>query len=70
MLKDNPRAAAVLKKVADTGGWGKPLPKGSGRGIAQRLSFGTYPAQLGEVAVDKDSGVIKVNRVFATIDCG
>ncbi len=69
-LKENPRAAAVLKKVADTGGWGKPLPKGSGRGIAQRLSFGTYAAQMAEVTVDKESGVIKVSRMFAAIDCG
>ncbi|MGO9571836.1 MAG: xanthine dehydrogenase family protein molybdopterin-binding subunit [Desulfomonilaceae bacterium] len=70
MLKENPRAAAVLKKVAEAGGWGKPLPKGSGRGIAQRLSFGSYAAQLAEVTVDKESGVITVNRIFAAIDCG
>lgn len=70
MLKDNPRAAAVLKEVADAGGWGKPLPKGSGRGIAQRYCFGTYAAQMAEVTVDKESGVIKVNRMFAAIDCG
>lgn len=70
MLKENPRAAAVLKKVADAGGWGKPLPRGSGRGIAQCHCFGTYAAQMAEVTVDKESGVIKVNRMFAAIDCG
>jgi isoquinoline 1-oxidoreductase beta subunit len=69
MLKENPRAAAVLRKVADAGGWGKPLPKGSGRGIAQRLSFGSYAAQMAEVTVDKESGAIKVNRMFAALDC-
>ncbi len=70
MLKDSPRAAGVLKKVAEAGGWGKPLPKGSGQGIAQRSSFGSHAAQLAEVAVDKGTGVIKVRKMVAAIDCG
>lgn len=70
MLKDHPRAARVLKKVAEAGGWGTPLPKGCGRGIAQRFSFGSYAAQLAEVAVDKESGVITVRKMVAAFDCG
>ena len=70
MLNENPRAAGVLKKVAEAGDWGKPLPEGSGRGIAQRFCFGSFAAHLAEVSVDKLSGVIKVNRMVAAIDCG
>jgi isoquinoline 1-oxidoreductase subunit beta len=70
MLKDHPRAARLLKKVAEAGGWGAPLPKGCGRGIAQRFSFGSYTAQLAEVSVDKETGIIKVRKMVAAFDCG
>jgi len=70
MLKENPRAAGVLKKVADKGGWGKPGPKGFGRGIAVRFCYGSYVAQLAEVSVDKENGVIKVHRMVSAIDPG
>lgn len=70
MLTEDPRAVALLKKIAEAGNWGKPLPKGSGRGIAQRFCFGSYAAHLAEVSVDRATGVIKVNRVVAAIDCG
>ena len=70
MLKEHPRAVRVLKKVAEAGGWGTPLPKGCGRGIAQRFSFGSYCAQLADVSVDKESGVITVRKMVAAFDCG
>ena len=70
LLKDDPRATALLKKVAEAGGWEKPLPEGSGRGIAQRFCFGSYVAHLAEVSVDRGTGMIKVNRMVAAIDCG
>ncbi len=34
LLAKNPRALAVLEIAATKAGWGKPLPKGHGRGIA------------------------------------
>ena len=70
MLRENPRAAGVLKKVAEAGDWGKPLPAGSGRGIAQRFCFGSFAAQLAEVSVDMETGVIKIRRMVAAIDPG
>lgn len=70
MLEKHPRAARVLKKVAEAGGWETALPKGHGRGIAQRFSFGSYAAHLAEVSVDQETGVIKVRRVVAAFDCG
>ena len=70
MLKQNPRAAGVLKKVADKGGWGKHASEGVGRGIAVRFCYGSYVAQMAEVSVDRKSGVIKVHRMVAAIDPG
>jgi isoquinoline 1-oxidoreductase beta subunit len=38
-LKNNKRARRVLEAVAEKADWGKPLPKGQGRGIAQCRCF-------------------------------
>ncbi|WP_395680742.1 molybdopterin cofactor-binding domain-containing protein [Inquilinus sp.] len=68
LLKDQPRHAGVLALVAEKAGWGKPLPAGSGRGVAVHQSFGTYVATVAEVSI-KD-GALKVDRVVAAVDCG
>jgi isoquinoline 1-oxidoreductase beta subunit len=69
LLAKHPRHAGVLKLAAEKAGWGKPLPKGMGRGIAVHESFGSYVAQVAEVFVGAD-GQIKVNRVVIACDCG
>jgi isoquinoline 1-oxidoreductase beta subunit len=69
VLKDNKRAQRVLKAVAKNANWGKPLPKGRARGIAQHFCFGTEIAEVAEVSVDKD-GKVKVHRVDVAVDCG
>jgi isoquinoline 1-oxidoreductase beta subunit len=70
LLKDDPRSARVLQKAAEAAEWGKPLPEGVGRGIAQRFCFGSYCAQVAEVSVDKKTGAIKVHRIVAALDPG
>jgi isoquinoline 1-oxidoreductase beta subunit len=69
-LKNNLRARRVLETVAEKAGWGKPIPRGEGRGIAQHACFGSWVAQVAEVSVDKITGKIKVHRVVAAVDCG
>jgi isoquinoline 1-oxidoreductase beta subunit len=69
LLKDQPRMRAVLELVAQKGNWGKPLPKGHGRGIATHFSFSSYVAQVAEVSVAKD-GKVRVDRVVCAVDCG
>ncbi len=69
-LKNNKRATRVLQTVAEKAGWGKPIPKGQGRGIAQHACFGTWAAQVVDLSVDKNTGKIKVHRVVAAVDCG
>ena len=59
----------MLDTLADKGDWGKPLPKGVGRGIAIHEAFGTIVGEIAEVAVS-DSGEVKVQRVVACVDCG
>lgn len=68
-LKDNMRASRVLKTLLKKTNWGKPLPKGWGRGIAQHYCFGTSIAEVAEVSVEKD-GKVRVHRVDAVVDCG
>ena len=70
MLKDDPRSARVLQKAAEASNWGKPLPEGMGRGIAQRFCFGSYCAQVAEVSVDKKTGSVRVHRIVVALDPG
>ena len=69
LLQGRPDFLAVLDALADKGDWGKPLPKGVGRGLAIHEAFGTIVGEIAEVAV-KDGGAVKVERVVACVDCG
>ncbi len=68
-LKPGHRAIAVLDAVAKTSGWGTPLPKGTGRGVAVVQSFGTVAAQVVQASLRED-GFPKVEKVWAAVDCG
>ncbi len=65
---DTERFKAVLQLVAAKSDWGKPLPKGEGRGIAAHYSFRSYVANVAEVAVQ--NGQVKVKRVVSAVDIG
>jgi isoquinoline 1-oxidoreductase beta subunit len=69
LLVKHPRHDGVLKLAAEKSGWGRPLPKGRGRGIAVHESFGSFIAQVAEVSV-KAEGEVRVHRVVCAIDCG
>jgi isoquinoline 1-oxidoreductase beta subunit len=69
MLAKHPRHLGVLNLAAEKAGWGKPLPKGIGRGIAVHESFNTFVAQVAQVSVDS-AGKLKVERVVCAVDCG
>jgi isoquinoline 1-oxidoreductase beta subunit len=68
-LAGKPRQQAVVRLAAEKARWGKPLPKGRGRGIAFFDYDGTYVAQVAEVSVTKKGGV-HVDRVVCAFDCG
>jgi len=69
LLAHQPRHRGVLDLAAEQAGWGQPLPKGRGRGIAVAEAFHTYVAQVTEVTVGAD-GKVKVDRVVCAVDCG
>jgi isoquinoline 1-oxidoreductase beta subunit len=69
LLEKAPRAKAVLELAAEKAGWGRPLPKGSGRGVSLQFVFATYMAQVAEVEVSREGGV-RVRRVVCAVDCG
>jgi len=66
---DVARLRRVLDLAAEKAGWGTPLPKGRGRGIAGLAGWGTYISYVAEVTVAND-GTVKVDRVVCAIDCG
>ena len=69
LLARHPRNRGVLDLAAEKAGWGKKLPEGRFRGIAQHESFGSFLAQVAEVSVDR-SGKVRVHRVVCAVDCG
>jgi isoquinoline 1-oxidoreductase beta subunit len=69
LMARHPKHLAVLNAAAERAGWGKPLPAGVHRGIAQTMGFGSYVAAVAEVSVSKD-GVLKVHRIVAATDPG
>ncbi len=68
LLSKQPRYLGVLDLAAQKSGWGKPLPKGTGRGIAVHFAFGSYLAHVAEVSVI--DGKVKVHRMVCAVDCG
>jgi isoquinoline 1-oxidoreductase beta subunit len=63
------RAAGVIRLAAEKSGWGKPLPKGRGRGLAFHFSHAGHFAEVAEVSVDADKA-IKVHKVTVAGDVG
>ncbi len=70
LLKNNMRARRVVEVVAEKAGWGKAVPHGHARGIAQHSCFGTYVAQVADISVNEKDGRIKVHKVVVAVDCG
>jgi isoquinoline 1-oxidoreductase beta subunit len=69
LMQKHPKHLAVLNAAAEKAGWGKPLPAGVHRGIAQFMGYGSYSAAVAEVSVS-DKGELKVHRLVLALDCG
>jgi isoquinoline 1-oxidoreductase beta subunit len=70
LLKNEMRPRRVLETVAEKAGWGKPLARGNGRGIAQHTCFGTSVAHVAELTVNEKDGTFTVHRIVVAVDCG
>jgi isoquinoline 1-oxidoreductase subunit beta len=69
LMKNHPRHLAVLEAVAQKADWGKPLPAGMHRGVAQFMGYASYSAAVAEVSVTS-AGKLKVHRLVLALDCG
>jgi isoquinoline 1-oxidoreductase beta subunit len=67
-LCTNEPSKRVLQAVAEMAGWGTPLPKGSGRGLAFVLSFGVPVAEVVQVSATAEG--IRVDAVFVAAEVG
>jgi isoquinoline 1-oxidoreductase beta subunit len=68
LMAKHPKNLAVLNAVAEKGGWGTPMAKGTGRGLAHFMAFGSYVAACAEVSMDGNK--LKVHRIVAATDPG
>ena len=68
------RQAAVLQRLAAKAGWGKPLPKNTGLGIAtsfgQERDMPTWTACAARVNVNPTTGAVKVEKLTLVADAG
>jgi CO/xanthine dehydrogenase Mo-binding subunit len=68
------RQSAVLTRVAEKAGWGKPAPKDVGIGIAttfgQERAMPTWVACAARVRVDRSNGHVAVEKLTLVIDAG
>ncbi|MHB8267880.1 xanthine dehydrogenase family protein molybdopterin-binding subunit [Bradyrhizobium sp.] len=69
LMKEHPKHLAVLNAAAEKGDWGKPLPAGVHRGIAQFMGYGSYSAATAEVSVSPQ-GKLKIHRMVLALNCG
>jgi len=68
LMQKHPKHLAVLNAAADKAGWGKPLPAGVHRGIAQFMGYASYTAAVAEVSVKGEE--VKVLRLVLATNCG
>src|SRR5450830_1710773 len=69
LMQNHPKHLGVLNAAAEKGNWGKPLPAGVHRGIAQFMGYASYTAAVAEVSVS-NKGEVKVHRMVLATNCG
>jgi isoquinoline 1-oxidoreductase beta subunit len=69
LLQKSPKDLGILEATAKAAGWGKPLPAGVFRGIAETEGYGSYTSAVCELSVDKN-GEVSIRRLVLGIDPG
>ena len=68
LMADHPTAIQVLDQIAAMSKWGETLPHGRAKGLAFTLAFGSWCAQVIQVA-DTPAG-IKLEKMWIAVDVG
>jgi isoquinoline 1-oxidoreductase subunit beta len=66
---DTARYRRAVELVTEKAGWGRPLPRGQGRGLAVHRSFVSYVAAVIRVEIGAD-GAIRIPQVDVAVDAG
>src|SRR6201747_2628168 len=69
LMEKFPKHLAVLNAAAEKADYGKPLPAGVHRGIAQFMGYGSYSAATAEVSVSPQ-GKLRIHRMVLALNCG
>lgn len=70
LLKDDPRAATVVKTVADMARWDEKRPADRAVGMAYSDALHSHTAAAVEISLDEKTGAIKVHHIWAAVDAG
>jgi isoquinoline 1-oxidoreductase subunit beta len=70
MLKDDPRAARVVQRVAEMSNYKSKRDGGRAVGVAYSDALNSHTAVAAEVSVDTKNGQIKVHHLWAVVDTG
>jgi isoquinoline 1-oxidoreductase beta subunit len=68
LMAGYPAAVKVVERVAEMANWGEALPPGKAKGMAFTLSFGSWVAEILQIA-DTPSG-LRVEKIWIAADVG
>jgi len=69
LVKTNPRAVAIIDRVKRMADWGTKRP-GSALGFTYMNYSGTQIALIAEVSVERNSGILRVPKIWVALDPG
>jgi isoquinoline 1-oxidoreductase beta subunit len=69
LLKENPRAANVVRAVAEMADWTRKRP-GRGLGLAYSDDLASFMAVVAEISIDEPTGEIRVHDIWCAFDAG
>lgn len=69
LMRNAPRALAVLERVERESQWGTSLPSRSGRGVSVFSAFGSHLATVAQVSVN-GAGQVRAERIVCAVDTG
>jgi isoquinoline 1-oxidoreductase beta subunit len=70
LTKDQPRANAVIRTVAEMAQWNRPRPKDRALGIAFADYHESFSAGIAEVSLNRKTGQIRVHNYWIAADPG